>query len=249
MEYHILASGSKGNSTFIYANGVGFLIDCGITRKQLLYKLGTIGFEEGDINFVFLTHEHYDHSKNIKIFSQSKIFTGTGTMADLPNDNYLQPYLDYDFGGVSVTPLAISHDVKNPLAFIFKYDGKSLLYMTDTGYVSQKNQSYLHNLTYYIIESNHDVETLMQTNRPLFLKRRIYEDLGHLNNEYSANLMAQVIGDNTKEIVLAHLSQEANTEDLALCAFRDTFVHYGLSFTNFRCASQIDIVSGGENER
>ena len=248
MEYHILASGSKGNSTFIYVNGVGFLIDCGITRKQLLYKLGTIGFGEGDINYVFLTHEHYDHSKNIKIFSLKQIYTGVGTMGDLPDDNYLEPYLDYDFDGVQVTPLAISHDVKNPLAFIFKHQGKSLLYMTDTGYVSQKNQSYLHNLTYYIIESNHDVETLMQTRRPLFLKRRIYEDLGHLNNEYSANLMAQVIGVDTREIVLAHLSQEANTEDLALRAFNDVFSSHGLSFRNFKCASQIDVVSGGEHE-
>ncbi len=249
MEYHILASGSKGNSTFIYVNGVGFLIDCGITRKQLLYKLSTIGFNEDDINFVFLTHEHYDHSKNIKIFSQSMIYTGVGTMENLPGDNYLQPYLEYDFAGVQVTPLAISHDVKNPLAFIFKHDDKSLLYMTDTGYVSKKNQSYLNNLTYYIIESNHDVETLMNTNRPLFLKRRIYEDLGHLNNEYSANLMAQVIGADTREIVLAHLSQEANSEDMALKAFEEVFGNHGLSFTNFKCASQVDIVSGGENER
>ena len=45
MEFHILASGSKGNSTFIYDNGVGILIDCGIARKQLLYKLGNIGLD------------------------------------------------------------------------------------------------------------------------------------------------------------------------------------------------------------
>ena len=34
MEFHILASGSKGNSTFIYDNGVGILIDCGISRRE-----------------------------------------------------------------------------------------------------------------------------------------------------------------------------------------------------------------------
>lgn len=249
MEYHILASGSKGNSTFIYVNGVGFLIDCGITRKQLLYKISTVGFKESDINYVFLTHEHYDHSKNIRIFSHTQIYTGVGTLEELPADNYLKPYCEYDFQGVQVIPLAISHDVKNPLAFIFRHNQRSLLYMTDTGYVSQKNQSYLHNLTYYIIESNHDVETLMQTKRPLFLKRRIYEDLGHLNNEYSANLMAQVIGPDTQEIVLAHLSQEANTEELALTTYKMIFQNYGLSFDNFRCASQIDVVSGGCYER
>ena len=54
MEFHILASGPKGNSTFIYDNGVGILIDCGIARKQLLYKLGNLGFQESNINYVLL---------------------------------------------------------------------------------------------------------------------------------------------------------------------------------------------------
>ena len=68
MEFHILASGSKGNATFIYEDGCGILIDCGITRKQLIFKLKELGFDESDIKYVFLTHDHYDHKKNIHIF-------------------------------------------------------------------------------------------------------------------------------------------------------------------------------------
>ena len=44
----------------------------------------------------------------------------------------------------------------------------------------------------------------------MFLKNRILNDKGHLNNEYSARLMCEVIGEKTKEIVLAHLSQEVS---------------------------------------
>ena len=69
MEFHVLASGSKGNSTFIFDHGVGILIDCGITRKQLLFKLKSLGFDESNINVVLLTHDHYDHNKNIGIFA------------------------------------------------------------------------------------------------------------------------------------------------------------------------------------
>ena len=100
---------------------------------------------------------------------------------------------------------------------------ETILYMTDTGYVSQKNMKYIDNLDYYIFESNHDVEMLMATKRPLFLKNRIYGDEGHLNNEYSANIMAQVIGNKTKEICLAHLSQEANTKEKALETYHQVF--------------------------
>ena len=82
---------------------------------------------------------------------------------------------------------------------------------------------YKKNLDYYIFESNHDIEMLMNTRRPLFLKNRIFGDKGHLNNEYSAHVMAQVIGENTKEICLAHLSQEANTKEMALDTYQRVF--------------------------
>ena len=69
MQFHVLASGSKGNSTFIFDEGIGILIDCGISRKQLLYKLNNLGFNENNINYVLLTHDHYDHNKNIHILN------------------------------------------------------------------------------------------------------------------------------------------------------------------------------------
>ena len=119
--------------------------------------------------------------------------------------------------------------------------------MTDTGYVSQKNRSYIHNLDYYIIESNHDIEMLMKTKRPMFLKNRILNDKGHLNNEYSARLMCEVIGEKTKEIVLAHLSQEANTKEKALETYYEVFDEQDVHFDkkNIKVASQVNIVSGG----
>ena len=56
----------------------------------------------------------------------------------------------------------------------------------------------------------------MNTNRPLYLKRRILDDEGHLNNEDCAAILEKIVTENTKYIWLAHLSQEANTPKLAL---------------------------------
>ena len=67
MEYHVLASGSKGNSIFIYDQGNGLLIDCGISKRQLYTKLNQLRFHESDIHHVLLTHDHIDHNKNISI--------------------------------------------------------------------------------------------------------------------------------------------------------------------------------------
>lgn len=248
MEYHVLASGSKGNSIFIYDNGNGLLIDCGITRKQLLYKLKQLGFQESDIHYVLLTHDHYDHNKNISIFSQDIVYCGKGCIKGIDESHEFIDYEPIHLDHYQIIPLPISHDATSPFAFVIRGLNETLLYMTDTGYVSQKNMKYINNLDYYIFESNHDVEMLMATKRPLFLKNRIYGDKGHLNNEYSANVMVHVIGDKTKEICLAHLSQEANTKEKALETYHRIFDENHVEFKNIKVASQVDIVSGGHHE-
>ncbi|MCD8029057.1 MAG: MBL fold metallo-hydrolase [Erysipelotrichaceae bacterium] len=247
MEFHVLASGSKGNATFVYENGCGILIDCGITRKQLLFKLSSLGFNESNIQYVLLTHDHYDHNKNIHIFDSDIVFSAEKNIPGIDDYHTLIPYTHRQFGVFDVFTLRTSHDASDPIGFIFTTN-ETLLYLTDTGYVSQKNRQYIHNLNYYIIESNHDIEMLMNTKRLMFLKNRILSDKGHLNNEYSAQLMCDMIGDQTKEIILAHLSQEANTPKKALDAYTRVFKKNNIEFHNIKVASQVNIVSGGQNE-
>ena len=249
MEYHVLASGSKGNSTFVVEKSTGILIDCGISRKQLNYRLKEIGYTPKDIDYVLLTHDHYDHSKNIHTFDKKIIYTAKGNLPDLDEDHELEPYESYQFGDINVFVLRISHDATNPVAFILKGE-ESLLYMTDTGYVSQKNKELIHDLNYYIIEANHDIGILMATRRPFVLKNRIMGDTGHLNNEYSAHLICDVLGEHTKEIVLAHLSQEANTKEKALETYNQIFDDENINFdrNHIKVASQIEVVSGGRHE-
>ncbi|MBO6046713.1 MAG: MBL fold metallo-hydrolase [Erysipelotrichaceae bacterium] len=249
MQYHVLASGSKGNATFVYEHGTGILIDCGITKKQLRYKLNQLGFSENDIDYVLLTHDHYDHKKNIHTFDPDIVYTAKGNIDDLDEEHELQVYETYQFGCFEVTVLRLSHDATNTIGFIIRGD-ESLLYMTDTGYVSQRNRQMISDLNYYIIEANHDVQMLMNTRRPLFLKNRILSDTGHLDNEYSAKLMVRMIGPHTKDIVLAHLSEEANTPELALKTYNYIFDRYGIAFdrTHIRTAHQVMVCSGGHKD-
>lgn len=246
MEFHVLASGSKGNATFIYENGCGILIDCGISRKQLLYRLKELNYTESDIQYCLLTHDHYDHSKNIHIYKDI-LYSTVGNYADLNEEHILTPYQSIQLGCFDILPLRTSHDASDPIGFVISTD-ETLVYMTDTGYVSNKNKGYMKDKDYYIIESNHDVDMLMNTNRPLFLKNRILSDKGHLNNEYSAELMCELIGEHTKEVVLAHLSEEANTKETALNTHLRILKENDISFSNIKVASQVSTVSGGHHE-
>ena len=69
---------------------------------------------------------------------------------------------------------------------------------------------------YLIFESNHDIEMLMNSNRPPFLKKRIAGKKGHLSNEQAAEYLSYLVTGDTKAVYLAHLSEECNKPELAL---------------------------------
>ena len=50
---------------------------------------------------------------------------------------------------------------------------------------------------------------------PLPLQQRVRSSRGHLCNEDAAALLARLIGDHLRTVVLAHLSETNNTPDLA----------------------------------
>ncbi|MBQ5414575.1 MAG: hypothetical protein IIU22_00160, partial [Firmicutes bacterium] len=88
--------------------------------------------------------------------------------------------------------------------------------ITDTGYIRDAVIPLLKGADYIILESNHDTEMLMKTSRPMFLKMRIAGDSGHLCNEDCAAVLRKIVTSKTKMVVLAHISQQANTREKAL---------------------------------
>ena len=72
------------------------------------------------------------------------------------------------------------------------------------------------NRNVYIFESNHDINMLMTGPYPYILKQRVVGDKGHLSNIQSGNYLKELIGSDTKKIILAHLSEINNTKEIAL---------------------------------
>lgn len=248
MRYYILASGSKGNSA-VFETDDGHLlqIDMGVTLKYEKEQLAKYSRRFEDIEALLITHEHADHIKTVEFFDKSKVYCAKGTYG-VPEENVLDWYQTYYIAGFKVTVLATSHDATNPIGFILEADDEKLVYMTDTGYISERNLEYMKNPDYICIESNHNVKMLFETNRPASLIMRIIGDEGHLSNEDSAMYMAEVIGEKTKEIVLMHLSEEANTHELALNTYQDVLKQrYGdISNIKIMAAYQRESISGGK---
>ena len=246
MKIVVIQSGSKGNATLVIDKGRVLLIDMGIGLRVLKDALAKENLNIMNINAMLLTHEHWDHTTGIRYLPPLPIYCTKETCLR-PNVVEVIPFEPFEIEHFRITPLKTSHDVKNPLGFVIENDEEKLVYLTDSGKIPVKSLQKMKNADYYVIESNHDPEMLMATNRPMMLKRRILSTKGHLSNEQSATYMTMCIGSKTKQIILAHLSEEANSPEVALNTYRKVFEDAKISLEGIelKCANQHYSVTGG----
>ena len=227
MKVKVIASGSKGNCTLIQTDKIKILIDMGIGYQQLASELEKINLEPQSIDAVLITHTHSDHLKglpslvkktNLKVYMLEEM--EPELVKKIPENNlhlYTNPLILED---LTINLIRISHDVEG-VGFVIEHNNHSLVYLTDTGYINRKYIPLMKNRDLYIIESNHDEEMVMEGPYPYILKQRVISDKGHLSNHATAEYLLETVGNNTKQIILAHISENNNTEELALNTTKD----------------------------
>lgn len=247
MKFYIIQSGSKGNATILENDGRFILIDDGVSLKCIKETMCSLNKNVMNLEALLITHEHSDHTKGIQYLPPLPIYCREGTYEGC-NVNNIYCFEPFELINLKVTPLLTSHDATNPCGYMFESEDEKLVYMTDTGFIPEMSLDVMANADYYVIESNHDVKMQLATHRPAHLINRILSDEGHLSNKDSASYIADLVGKKTKQIILAHLSQEANTPEVALETYRAVFKkkHVSLDSIDLRCASQTQLVKGGK---
>ena len=228
MKIKVLASGSKGNCSLIETASTRFLIDIGITYQRLKRELEKMNLNLDDIDAILLTHAHNDHTSGLKVLLKHttfKIYTNKDIIKELTLDIDKERIELYDsimhLNNTELTIFKTSHDAKGSVGFLITDDESSLVYITDTGYLNRKYFPLLTNKNIYYIESNHDEKMLMDGPYPYYLKQRIISDEGHLSNETTAKYLKKLVGAATKYIILAHLSEHNNKEEIAYNTSRE----------------------------
>ena len=243
MKVEVLSSGSKGNTTYIETTKAKILIDCGNSSKYIIEKLNSINVDPNEIDAILITHTHVDHVKGLPVLLKHinpKVYI---TEEMFPLMDYLTNYEfitenKFKIKDMTIEIIKSSHDVESSVGYIVNNCDKSVVYITDTGYINKKYYDLLKNRNVYIFESNHDVEMLNNGKYPFELRQRILSDKGHLSNYDSAKYLAKFIGPNTKKIILAHLSEENNTESLAIEALTDRLKKEKIIFDDIIIAKQ-----------
>lgn len=227
MEINVFGSGSKGNAILIKSKDLYFLIDCGLTKNYILNCLNSNNLNLEDISMLLITHEHIDHIRSLNTFKDHLIYSPKVLKG---NEIVVKEYKEFNYKHLNILPLKLSHDTDITFGYIIDDNDERVVYITDTGYISLKNLELIKNCDRYIFESNYDLNMLYKSSRPLILKERINSNYGHLSNEDSANYLCEIIGDKTKEIILAHISQECNKESIALYNLKKRFEEEGIDY-------------------
>ena len=228
MKIKTIASGSKGNCSIVLCKDTNLIIDMGISFLTLKKTLEENSLSFDDFSGILVTHCHKDHTKGL-----ATLMSKTKLDVYIPEDMYdsLKEFVPYPkckfiedkfhINDVEIELIHTSHDAPSSVGYIIQQENKSLVYVTDTGYINRKYLEKMKDKNCYLIESNHDEVMLMDGPYPRFLKERVISDSGHLSNRKTAGDLKKIIGKNTKTIILAHLSETNNIPEKALEAIAE----------------------------
>ncbi|NQT94658.1 MAG: MBL fold metallo-hydrolase, partial [Lentisphaerae bacterium] len=217
----VLGSGSTGNCMYVGSPATHILVDAGLSGKETVRRLEEIGADPSDLSAICVTHEHDDHTACLGILHRRlglDLYGNAGTVDALKRNpkhrdlpwNVFQTGAPFAVGDLIVEPFSVPHDAYDPVGFVVRSGSESVGIVTDMGMATGLVRERLRGCRALVLESNHDSGLLRDADRPWSLKQRIAGRQGHLSNEQTGILLAEIAGPQLDTVCLAHLSEECN---------------------------------------
>lgn len=244
ISFAVLSSGSKGNSTIIWDDRDTIMIDFGISYRRFRQSVSAFDLPENQIS-LFISHEHSDHSAGVKTLknrSDVEVYSRKGTLDSLPLSDGFEIGKTCVVGNFEINSVDISHDAAEPVAYVIRYSDYKITVASDMGIVNDELIRYAAGSDILAFEANHDVDLLKSGSYPVYLKKRILSDVGHLSNYQSSMAISEMASAGTR-IILTHLSEENNTPDTALSAVKDYLHNREIQYLSAECADQWKVSS------
>ena len=230
MKFCALSSSSRGNCCYISSGSGSILVDAGISSKRIFCTLESIDVDPLKISAILITHEHIDHVSGLRVLAKrtgADVYATRAVLEYLARNNMVEASTrlfevdgqPFSAAGIKVTAFPTSHDSVGSVGYrIELQDERKIGIATDLGVVTDEVISGVSGCEVVMLESNYDEDRLWNGPYPYITKKRIASPMGHLSNGSSAMLSQYLIQNGTTRLVLAHLSQENNTPQLAQIA-------------------------------
>jgi len=249
MRVAVLGSGSGGNATVLCCDEGTYLIDAGLSAKQLVLRLELLGISADDLDGIFLTHEHSDHARGLNVLLKTReipVYANAMTKEALEwgiksevKWKVFQTGQEFKIGNLSVSTFSIPHDAAEPVGFVLETELARFGLVTDVGCVTTVMRESLKHADALFIEANYDEELLENdTKRPWMTKQRIASKHGHLSNTQAGELIADVGCEKLNCVLLGHLSSDCNTNDKVISTIDPLLKNAQLTEIELVCASQ-----------
>jgi phosphoribosyl 1,2-cyclic phosphodiesterase len=231
LRFASLGSGSRGNATLVESSNGLLMVDCGFTLKETQIRLSVLGVNVEDIKVILVTHEHGDHIKGVGPFARKfnvPVYMTHGTakseaFGKLPDLQLINTHRSFQIEDVDVRPVAVPHDAKEPCQFVFSKDKKALGLLTDLGSITPFLIEQYRHCDAMMLECNHDSHMLATGSYHQSLKIRVGGNWGHLNNLQAAGLLRELEHERMQHLVICHISENNNTEQLAHEAISEVY--------------------------
>jgi phosphoribosyl 1,2-cyclic phosphodiesterase len=212
-------SGSNGNCYYIGTDNEAILIDVGISCKEIEKRMERLNLPMQNVRALFISHEHGDHIKGLRILSKKyalPIYITTRTLNNshlILEENLVNTFTAYTpilVGNISVTAFPKRHDASDPCSFIIESNAVKVGVFTDIGSVCEHVIDNFKQCHAAFLEANYDDMMLENGNYPYYLKDRIRGDNGHLSNKQALDLFINHKHSAMSHVILSHLSKDNN---------------------------------------
>lgn len=248
VEICAIASGSNGNCYYIGNDEDAVLVDVGISRRQVLERMAIKGLKPQKIKAIFISHEHSDHYRGVRVLSQKlgvPVYMTLKTLESSWHPDRPDKIISFSPGDVvCVGSFAIhtflkNHDAAEPCSFRIEHNGINVGVFTDIGEACENVTEQVGMCQALFMESNYDERMLWDGPYPYHLKRRVSGDHGHLSNIQAFELVEKYHHPDLKVVFLSHLSQENNRPDIAAEAFKSLENRFDVKLTNRFAAAEL----------
>ena len=237
----VLASGSKGNAVYVSNQKSAVLIDAGLSAIEIERRLRSRDINPCALDAIVVSHEHADHVQSVGVLSrrfrlpvyinEPTLTAARSRLGSLHEIKRFHRGIAFHIGSLSIHPFAVCHDAADPVGFTIEDGGAKIGIATDLGVATQLVSHHLKGCCLMVLEANHDPKMLEEGPYPWELKQRIRGRLGHLSNEASRDLLAEVFNRQLEHVVVAHMSETNNRPDRALAVLQEAVGCDAIRFT------------------